>query len=631
MAEMTREVSRIFSQQPQITASQPTPNPLSIDPRLDNNVVPAVSAERRDIGGVNAQFGWPESCPSTITSGPQLPQQVHSQPQVAESTIMQSLRYETVSALDLPAVPSTSSASPTTLDQEWDSLMEDKSNNSNDNVSSSLLAFYLDNLHEYELGQSAPIVKGRLKAHVSFWVNISAPQWVLDTINFGYAIPFSVLPVSVTLPNNKSAVQNSSFVSQAISDLLSLGLIVELSSPPFVVNPLSVSFNSQRSPRLILDLRHVNKCIPKTKFRMEDWKTFINYFVPNGFAFKFDFKSGYHHVDICHAHQKFLGFQWPLNSSTNRYFCFTVLPFGLSSAPYLFTKLFRPLVKLWRSKGFHVVLYLDDGISCEKNLEVANSVSKSVRDDLIMAGVVPNRTKSVWDPVQKIEWLGLLWDFAESTIAIPQSRLDNLLATLDQFRSRLPVVSPRFIASLVGKIISLSPVVGNVALLLSRFLQSAIQFRDHWDSPFDLSCFQFHDQCIAEIDFWSGNLLRINNRFLFSYNIPAVIIHSDASVKACGGHAFFVDGNEFELYFQAFSSREIRMDSNGRELLGILYGLKSFKSHLSGKVVKFFTDNRNVAIITRKGSTSLRLHRLALDIFSVLPKLSHYTPDRLDS
>lgn len=73
------------------------------------------------------------------------------------------------------------------------------------------------------------------------------------------------------------------------------------------------------------------------------------------------------------------------------------------------------------------------------------------------------------------------------------------------------------------------------------------------------------------------------------------------------------------------------MDSNGRELLGILYGLKSFKSHLSGKVVKFFTDNRNVAIITRKGSTSLRLHRLALDIFSVLPKLSHYTPDRLDS
>lgn len=59
------------------------------------------------------------------------------------------------------------------------------------------------------------------------------------------------------------------------------------------------------------------------------------------------------------------------------------------------------------------------------------------------------------------------------------------------------------------------------------------------------------------------------------------------------------------------------MDSNGRELLAILYGLKSFRRLLSGKVVKFFTDNRNVAIISRKGSTSLRLHRLALDIFSL--------------
>ena len=30
------------------------------------------------------------------------------------------------------------------------------------------------------------------------------------------------------------------------------------------------------------------------------------------------------------------------------------------------------------------------------------------------------------------------------------------------------------------------------------------------------------------------------------------------------------------------------MDSNGRELLAILYGLKSFRRLLSGKVVKFF-------------------------------------------
>ena len=44
--------------------------------------------------------------------------------------------------------------------------------------------------------------------------------------------------------------------------------------------------------------------------------------------------------------------------------CFTdvVLPIGLSLAPYVFTKMMRPLVKLWCRKGLKVVVYLDDGI-----------------------------------------------------------------------------------------------------------------------------------------------------------------------------------------------------------------------------------------------------------------------------
>ena len=60
---------------------------------------------------------------------------------------------------------------------------------------------------------------------------------------------------------------------------------------------------------------------------MDDWKVFANYFVPDGFLFKFDTKSGYHHMDICPDHQQFWGFQWPLNSTKMRYFCFTVSPF----------------------------------------------------------------------------------------------------------------------------------------------------------------------------------------------------------------------------------------------------------------------------------------------------------------
>ena len=46
-----------------------------------------------------------------------------------------------------------------------------------------------------------------------------------------------------------------------------------------------------------------------------------------------------------------------------------MLPFGLSSAPYVFPKLMRPLVKLWRAKGLKAVMYLDDGIRAVKKVE----------------------------------------------------------------------------------------------------------------------------------------------------------------------------------------------------------------------------------------------------------------------
>ena len=57
------------------------------------------------------------------------------------------------------------------------------------------------------------------------------------------------------------------------------------------------------------------------------------------------------------------------------------------------------------------------------------------------------------------------------------------------------------------------------------------------------------------------------------------------------------------------------LDSNGRELLAILYSLKSFKSFIQGKVVKLYTDSKNASVIASKGSTSLRLQRHALEIF----------------
>ena len=65
-------------------------------------------------------------------------------------------------------------------------------------------------------------------------------------------------------------------------------------------------------------------------------------FKAGDFVFKFDLKSGYHHISIYKSHWKYLGFAWNVGGEP-RYYVFTVLPFGLATACYTFTKVVRPL------------------------------------------------------------------------------------------------------------------------------------------------------------------------------------------------------------------------------------------------------------------------------------------------
>ena len=67
-------------------------------------------------------------------------------------------------------------------------------------------------------------------------------------------------------------------------------------------------------------------------------------FCKGDFFFTFDLKSGYHHVNVHEDCWPFWGFSWGMGAH-KKFFTFRVLPFGLATACYVFTKLMRPLVK----------------------------------------------------------------------------------------------------------------------------------------------------------------------------------------------------------------------------------------------------------------------------------------------
>ena len=140
------------------------------------------------------------------------------------------------------------------------------------------------------------------------------------------------------------------------------------------------------------------------------------------FLFKFDLKSGYH---IFEPHRKYLGFAWETDGQQH-FYVFTVLPFGLSTACYVFTKLMRPLIRYWRGRGLRAVLYLDDGIVAVKGKERAIQESERVQSELLEAGLIVNNVKSHWVPTKSLIWLGFQIDLQDGRLTIPNQKVESL-------------------------------------------------------------------------------------------------------------------------------------------------------------------------------------------------------------
>ena len=101
------------------------------------------------------------------------------------------------------------------------------------------------------------------------------------------------------------------------------------------------------------------------------------------------------------------------------------LPFGLSSAPWAFTKLLRVVIAHLRKLGLRLVIYLDDILVVASSQLAARLAVNQVRSLLESLGFVISVEKSVEDPVQALEYIGLFIDTLSMKLLLPErKRLD---------------------------------------------------------------------------------------------------------------------------------------------------------------------------------------------------------------
>ena len=312
-------------------------------------------------------------------------------------------------------------------------------------------------------------VKGRLKAATGFWVEVlQTPSPVIDWIQEGYKLPLVKVPTQFFQANHKSAVEHSDFVTEAINELLNYHCIREVPNQPHVCSPLSVVCNGKGKRRLVINLRHLNQYLWKTTFKYEDLRTLMQMLSPRDYMFTFDLKSGYHHLDIFPKHWQYLGFKWD-SGTGNKYFTFTVLPFGLSTACYAFTKLIRPLIRHWRGMGIRAVIYVDDGIVAVEGEHSARHVSMLIQKDLQNAGFITNLEKSNWVPRKHATWLGFDINLESAQLTIPKCKIEALQSQIQHALTH-KLLAARKVASIIGKIIAMLLALGPIARFMTHGL-----------------------------------------------------------------------------------------------------------------------------------------------------------------
>ena len=84
----------------------------------------------------------------------------------------------------------------------------------------------------------------------------------------------------------------------------------------------------------------------------------------------FDLVDAYYHINVHPDFHQYLSFHWIFPDGTTRYYVYTVLVFGLSTATYVFIKVMWPLVTHWRLKGLKVIFYLDDGLNITSGQQI---------------------------------------------------------------------------------------------------------------------------------------------------------------------------------------------------------------------------------------------------------------------
>jgi Reverse transcriptase (RNA-dependent DNA polymerase) len=407
-----------------------------------------------------------------------------------------------------------------------------------------------------------------------------------------YGIQLEMLPEAPTRYHQHPLTlskEDHDEASKQIKELLMKGYITRSKNPKWVSSPFIVN-QANGKKRLCFDMSRLGTALPHRHFKMEGLMEARALSTPTTWYCRLDLKDAYHSVPILEKSRPLLAFRW-----NQEYFQWKRLPFGLSLAPFFFTKLVKKALSKLRAQGHMFVQYLDDILIPGNSPEQALISLTAIIETLVDLGFQINLQKSQLQPKQTVDFLGFTFDARQNMLKIPAEKLRKC----KRETAKLILsgkTSPRRLASTLGLLNSVASAV-RPGLIQQRWSQRCLTqalTSTPWDSQMEIS-----PQCRKEMIWWRDSIQQFNgNPIPITLPRPSWVIETDASETGWG---IVTPTHTYRGFFPPEISNQ---SSNFREMWTATKAVLLACKLRPESTLQLRTDNTTVvSLINKQGTT----------------------------
>ena len=439
---------------------------------------------------------------------------------------------------------------------------------------------------------------GRLSLFLPQWESITRDPWVLETIHLGYSLEMQETPPGFRGIRSTITRSGASVLSEEVEGLCTKCAAVPVPPDQGWSGYYSSYFLVPKKDgglRPILNLKQFNNCLRKVKFKMNTLESIISVMDSGLWLASVDLKDAYFHVGIRKEHRKYLRFCWQ-----GKLYEYSVLPFGLSTAPRVFTKILAPVIEWLRRRGVQLYAYLDDILVVGSTYDRVLDALAFTIQTLTRVGYVINVKKSDLVPSQDLVYVGGRFRTDLGRVFLPQDRKEALIRAVSSF-ARVGWYHPARrwlqVLGLMAATIATVP----FARLNMRPMQWYL--RRQWSASKGLTAkVKFPSELLSCCRWWTESSNLSSGRE-FVPPSHTVVVTTDASNEGWGGHAN-LETESGPLFSGIWTQKERHCHINVLELRAIRLTLQLLTPSVAAKSVLVECDNTTaVSYLNKQGGT----------------------------